>query len=269
MIDEYPNPESSGAQSAKTAAKTADATSPVERAFRLLRYVAEGGSTANLSDVARQIGVNRVTLMRLLDSLEAAQLIELQPGGGAHRLALPFLTLAASALGASDLTSRARQVLPELVARTGLSAFLAVLEGAEIVYLLCETPDTPLVTRIRTGSRLPAHRATPGLAMLAHLPDDALHARYAQQSASARPADWTALAATLDSVRANGCAWSFSGLEAGIDSCAAAVRDARGEVLAALSVAGPNTAFLADENLRARVEASVKSAADTLSRASF
>ena len=65
-----------------TAATDASA-SPVERAFRLLRYIADGGSTANLSDVARQINVNRVTVMRLLESLKAAGLIEAVPPGGA------------------------------------------------------------------------------------------------------------------------------------------------------------------------------------------
>ncbi|CAG9193173.1 IclR family transcriptional regulator [Paraburkholderia tropica] len=242
------------------------ASSPVERAFRLLRYIAEGGSTANLSDVARQIGVNRVTVMRLIESLKAAELIQEHPAGGSHRLGMPFLTLAASALGASDLTARARQILPVLVEQTGLSAFLAVLEGAEIVYLLCETPDTPLVTRIRAGSRIPAHHATPGLAMLACLPKGAVQARYEQHPSNERPADWATLDATLDVIRTNGCAWSFSGLEAGVDSCAAAVCDSRGGVLAALSIAGPNTAFSVDESLRMRVETSVKNAALTLSR---
>jgi len=245
------------------------ASSPVERAFRLLRYIAEGGSTANLSDVARQIGVNRVTVMRLIESLKAAELIQEHPAGGSHRLGLPFLTLAASALGASDLTARARQILPGLVEQTGLSAFLAVLEGTEIVYLLCETPDTPLVTRIRVGSRIPAHRATPGLAMLAPLRGEALRALYAGQPGNAAPPDWNALERTLEAVRENGCAWSFSGLEAGIDSCAVAVRDTRGAVLAALSVAGPNTAFSSDSTLRARVEASVKAAAHALSGSMF
>ncbi|SDR41320.1 transcriptional regulator, IclR family [Paraburkholderia fungorum] len=250
--------------------KTGDnSASPVERAFRLLRFIAEGGSTANLSDVARQINVNRVTVMRLLDSLKAAELIEANPQGGSHRLGMSFLTLAASALGSSDLMARARQVLPGLVERTGLSAYLAVLEGAEIIYLLCETPDTPLVSRIRVGSRIPAHRATPGLAMLANLQPAALNALYADDSSDNAKPDWNALDQALETVRKNGCAWSFSGLEAGIDSCAAAVRNSQGSVLAALSVAGPNTAFSSDESLRDTVEISVKAAADALSRSSL
>ncbi|PFH28842.1 IclR family transcriptional regulator [Burkholderia sp. JKS000303] len=247
----------------------APSPSPVERAFRLLRFIAEGGSTANLSDIARQIDVNRVTVKRLLDSLEAAELIEPHPSGGSYRLGLPFLTLAASALGTTDLTARARQILPGLVARTGLSAYLVVLEGTEIVYLLGETPDTPLVSRIRVGSRIPAHRATPGLAMLAGLDSAALRARYANPADHRDAPDWETLAGTLDAVRNSGCAWSFSGLEAGIDSCAAAIRDNNGTVLAALSIAGPDSAFSANPALREIVEASVKAAAQTLSRSSL
>lgn len=254
--------------------KATDVTaSPVERAFRLLRFIADGGSTANLSDVARQINVNRVTVMRLLESLKFAGLIEATaPPGGAHRLGMPFLTLAASALGSSDLISRSRQTLPGLVEKTGLSAYLAVLEGTELIYLLCETPDTPLVSRIRVGSRIPAHRATPGLAMLANLDASALAALYANPPDSAEndgQPDWDTLNAALDRVRTNGCAWSFSGLEAGIDSCAAAVTDSRGNVLAALSVAGPHSAFANDGTLHATVEASVKAAANELSRSSL
>ncbi|WP_028225430.1 IclR family transcriptional regulator [Paraburkholderia ferrariae] len=251
--------------------KSADtAPSPVERAFRLLRFIAEGGSTANMSDVARQIDVNRVTLKRLLDSLEAADLIEPLESGGSYRLGMSFLTLAAGALGNADLTARARQVLPGLVEKTGLSAYLAVLEDAEIVYLMCETPDTPLVSRIRVGSRIPAHRATPGLAILAGLQGGAaLRARYGTHGGDRDTPDWDALEHALDTVRSNGCAWSFSGLEAGIDSCAAAIRDSRGTVLAALSVAGPDSAFSADPALRQLAEKSVRAAADALSRSSL
>jgi DNA-binding IclR family transcriptional regulator len=259
------------AAAVENAADVETSASPVERAFRLLRYIAEGGSTANISDVARQINVNRVTVMRLLASLKSAGLIEALPSGGAHRLAMPFLTLAASALGSADLTSRARQILPGLVAQTGLSAFLAVLEDTELIYLLCETPDTPLVSRIRVGSRIAAHRATPGLAMLAALDAPALAQLYARDASASRDdrPDWNALNAALASVRETGCAWSFSGLEAGIDSCAAAVVDSRGQVLAALSVAGPHSAFADDDSLAAKVEASVKAAARELSRSSL
>jgi len=242
--------------------------SPVERAFRLLRFIAEGGSTTNLSHAARQINVNRITLTRLIDSLEAAGLIEAD-ANGVHRLAMPFLTLAASALGSFDLTARARQVLPGLVEATGLSAYLAVRDGAELVYLLSETPDTPLVSRIRVGSRIPAHRATPGIVMLAQMDPQAVRNLYADSTPGEDAPDWNTLLRALDEARTNGCAWSFSGLEAGIDSCAAAISDSRGNVLAALSVAGPNSYFAESPALRSVVEERVKAAANQLSQSTL
>jgi len=255
--------------------------SPVERAFRLLRFIAEGGATANLSEVARQIQVNRITVMRLLESLESAGLITAT--ANSHQLGMGFLTLAASALGNVDLTARARLVLPGLALATGMSAYLVVRDQRDVVYMLRETAETPLISRVRVGSRLAAHTATPGLVLLAHLSNDALKTLYPtrevdttadplpitlhdpQRDTTAVPSAHT-LIDTLRAVRTAGCAWSFSGLEAGIDSCAAPVLDRDGRAVAALSVAGPSLGPDTRPGARAPIEAAVKAAADTLSR---
>ncbi|OLL31051.1 IclR family transcriptional regulator [Burkholderia sp. SRS-W-2-2016] len=218
-----------------------ESSNAVERSFRLLRFIAEGGQTGNVSEAARQLGVNRITLMRLIASLEALGLIVEGPAG--HRLGLPFLTLASAALGSSDLITHARSVLPTLAALTRMSAYLVVREGAEIVYSLAEVPDTPLVSQIRVGSRLPAYRATPGLAMLALLEPATLEQMCATQWTEPDAPSFDELSARLAQIRADGCAWSHSGLEAGIDSCAAPIVDASGNALAALSIAGPSRLF--------------------------
>src|SRR5699024_2102727 len=94
--------------SKKTPASTSLVT-PVVRGLRLLRYIAEGGSTANTSEVGRLIDVNRVTVSRLLATLEAEGLIERLPQGG-HQVATGFLSLAASCLAENDLLGAARRV---------------------------------------------------------------------------------------------------------------------------------------------------------------
>ena len=179
---------------------------------------------------------------------------------------MPFLTLAASALGGSDLTARARQILPGLVEKTGLSAYLAVLEGTQIIYLLCETPDTPLVSRIRVGSRIPAHRATPGLAMLASQQPAALRALYAAHPEDDDQPDWDALNLALDTCGPTAAHGVFPASKRASIRARRRSGTAAGAVLAALSVAGPNSAFSADDALRQTVETSVKAAADALSR---
>ena len=73
------------------------------------------------------------------------------------------------------------------------------------------------------------------------------------------------LAEILGADLERGCAWSFSAFEPGIDACAAPVMDATGDVIAAISVAGPQQRFEADGTLRERVEKEVKAAAKDLS----
>lgn len=218
-----------------------DASGAVDRSFRLLRFIAEGGCTRNVSETARRIGVNRITLMRLLATLEQAGMLVAEADG--HRLGMPFLTLASAALGSSSLIARARDVLPGVAAATRMSAYLVVREQHEIVYWLAEMPDTPLVSQIRVGSRLPAYRATPGLVMLAQLDASEVErmCETAWQEADA-PA-WDALSSRLQQIRDDGCAWSHSALEAGIDSCAAPIVGNDGKLLAALSIAGPSQMF--------------------------
>ncbi|GAB7539237.1 IclR family transcriptional regulator [Burkholderia sp. 3C] len=244
--------------------RPADASGAVERALNLLRYIAEGGSTRNISEAARRIGVNRITLMRLLATLEQAGMLVAEADG--HRLGLPFLTLASAALGSSSLIARAREVLPGVAASTRMSTYLVVREQHEIVYWLAEMPDTPLVSQIRVGSRLPAYRATPGLVMLARLDAEQVEQMCATAWHEADAPDWAALAARLQQVRAEGCAWSHSALEAGIDSCAAPIVDRDGKVLAALSIAGPSQMFAHRPGHSAWLADQLKAAAQQIAR---
>lgn len=61
----------------------------VARAFGLLAYVAAGGATGNLSALAREVGINRITAARLLATLEDEGMLEALPQG-AHRMGCGF-----------------------------------------------------------------------------------------------------------------------------------------------------------------------------------
>ena len=47
------------------------ASPPVQRVARLLRRIAEGDAVTNMSRTARELGINRTTLLRLLHALES------------------------------------------------------------------------------------------------------------------------------------------------------------------------------------------------------
>lgn len=242
--------------------------SPVQRALKLLDFVAGGGSTAQPSRIARELGINRVTLARLLDTLEHEHMIEPSPEGAGHRIGPRFLAMAAAALGDRDLLRLAQPILARLAAELQFSAHLAVLSGDQLVYLLQELPDTLLVSNVRVGSRLPAHVTAPGRVLLASLsPQErrALLGRGPLPAATRHtPTTHVALDRLIDEDAQLGCAWSFSGFEKGVDACAAPVFDRLGKVVAAISVAGPDSRF--DEATRARIADAVIGAARMLSK---
>lgn len=242
--------------------------SPVQRALRLLETIASGGETANVSALAARLGINRVTLKRLLDTLEHEGMIEPVARRGGHRIGTRFLALAAAVLGERDLVRLAQPILSELASRTGLSAYLTMLSEADIVYLLQELPDTPLVSNIRVGSRVPAHFTAPGRVLLAGLSPSARRTLLGEEP-FAKATEQTATGhEELDQIiaedEARGCAWSFSAYEIGVTACAAPVRDSGGKVVAAISVAGPDSGFAPER--RGEIEKAVSDAARLLAR---
>ncbi|QNG18822.1 IclR family transcriptional regulator [Rhodococcus triatomae] len=243
-------------------------TTALRRALRLLGYVAAGGETGNVTEVSRETGVNRVTAMRLIAELEADGLLEPAPGGG-HRIGVGFLTVAAAAFRGQGLPDLAGRVLRSVGAATGMSAYLVVLDRADAVYLMREIPDRPLVSSISIGSRVPAHLTTPGRILLADLPVDEVHARVGPEPLAAatvhNPTDYAELDALLERDRTAGCAWSRSGYEPGIDSCAALVRDRSGRGAYAISVAGPAADTADRPDTTSLIEDAVRRGADELS----
>ena len=247
---------------------TAGLVTPVIRGLRLLEFIAQGGSTENLSETGRLIDVNRVTVMRLLATLEHEGMIEKLPGGG-YQVGLRYLTMAAKGMGGHDLISTGRRVVRGLCQQTGHAAYLSLPDGPDITYVLREMPPAGLVSLITIGSRIAAWRAAPGQAILAALPSDVLTRRTELNAlAEADPDAFQALRIRLEAVKAQGYAWSHSGLEQGISACAVAVTDRSGQPVAALSVAGPAQA-LAEETARRKLETALRAAGQQLSTIAF
>lgn len=229
---------------------------PVLRGLTLLRYLAEGGATTNLSEVSRLTQINRVTLMRLIQTLEHAGMIEALPQGG-HRLGLGFLTLAAHAFKQDGLMAAGRRVLASLQSKLGLSCYVVVLEGFEAVYMLRAMPEQGLVSQIQVGSRVPAVHTTPGRLLLAQLTEQEIEARWQQARQNKSLPDGLTLEQCLIQARQDApqnLLWSYGGYEADIDACATLVRHAQGQPLAALSAAGPRSRFEHEPDLRNATE---------------
>lgn len=244
------------------------ASPPVQRVARLLRHIAEGDAVTNMSRTARELGINRTTLLRLLHALEAERFIEPRSEGNGWRIGVGLITLTAQAFFSQDLMQTAVPVLTRLAETLGLSVHLGVLDGREIVYLVRRVPNHAFASNIRIGSRLPAHAANMGRIVLAHLPPERVERLYA--GVELRPVTaHTAvtplqLRAQLDADRALGLAWSYGNYEPGISSVAAAIFDVTNSPVAAINVTGQSVQFDGVEH-RAQIGAAVSHAAREIS----
>jgi DNA-binding IclR family transcriptional regulator len=242
---------------------------PVQRAVRLIRHVAEGNPVLNMSETAKTLKINRTTLLRLLHTLEAEGFVERRPNGGGFQVGLSLLEVGARALFSQDLVQVAVPVLTELAETLQLSAHLGVLDGTDVLYLVRRTPNTPLASNLRVGSRLPAHATTMGRMLLAFMPPVEVERLYAgkelQRFSEHTSTTLAALRAKAEKDRQAGMAWSEAHFERGIGSAAVPVFDFAGTPLGAINVSGPVAAF-ADEARQATIGTQLRRAGTEISR---
>ena len=119
--------------------------------------------------VRRRVGVVRIYV----------QPSQPHPETSLYRASLRLFELGALVDGAVDLQSLLHPHLAELANATGETIHLAVLQGAEIVYLDKFDSPLPVAAYSRIGGRAPAYCVASGKAMLAALDLDA--AALAQQ----------------------------------------------------------------------------------------
>jgi len=218
----------------------------VQRAVRLIRHVAEGNPVLNMSETAKTLKINRTTLIRLLHTLEIEGFVERRSSGG-YQIGLSLLEVGARALFSQDLVQVAVPVMTRLAESLQLSAHLGVLDGTDVLYLVRRTPNTPLASNIRAGSRLPAHATTMGRVLLAYMTPLEVEALYAGKElirfSDHTPTTLEALCARAEKDRTAGMAWSEAHFEPGISSAAVPVFDFAGSPLGAINVSGPTAAF--------------------------
>jgi DNA-binding IclR family transcriptional regulator len=230
--------------------------STVERALALLQYLARHSGEHGVRALAIALHLSPSTTYRLLETLEARGFVHQNRQTDRYSIGVAAVQLGIAALGALDLSAVAPPYLRDLVTATGESAFLAVLDDTEVVYLLKEEGRHAIRTTARLGSRRPLHCTGLGKALLAALPDvdaAALLARAGMPAWTAHTiTDPAVLLAQLAEVRARGYATDREEVEEGLACVAAPIRDYRGATIAAISMAGPVARVLPREELFGR-----------------
>jgi len=221
-----------------------DATTVLGKTVLVLRAFTAQDRGVTLAELGRRTGLAKGTLHRLCTDLVSTGLLERQDDR--YRLGRLMFELGMRASVERDLLEVATPYLEELRAALDETVHLGVREGTDVVYIAKIAGHRQAKAPSRTGGRLGLHCTAVGKALLAHAPPDVVEAVIAQGLERRAPRTLTApglLLAQLEQVRETGVAFEFEESTVGLVCVGAPVFDPQGEVVAAVSVAGPITRF--------------------------
>lgn len=195
----------------------------VERAMRMLEYLARCDGSAPLGAIADAAGVRSSTAHNILATLVALGYVQRAAVGSDYRLGGQILNLSRIAGNDDVLRRRMRPLLREIADRFAESVYLIVPSGNELYYLDgIEHPNNP-TPQSRLGLREALSGSAVGLVLGAFMPA----VRHGLLAAS----DDASLAERLDAVRACGFASECGLYQPGLHCVAVPVRlgaDVRG-----------------------------------------
>ncbi|HEY3995135.1 MAG TPA: IclR family transcriptional regulator [Mycobacterium sp.] len=197
----------------------------LDKAVGVLHTVAE--SPCGLAELCDRTGLPRATAHRLAAGLEIHRLLA-RDGDGRWRLGPAVSELAAHVN--DPLLTASASVLPRLREITGESVQLYRREGTWRICIAAVEPPAGLRDTVPVGARLPMTAGSGAKVLLAYGDDATRQAVLPVAKFSDR---------VLAEVRRRGWAQSAGERESGVASVSAPVRDARGAVIAAISVSGP------------------------------
>lgn len=239
-----------------------DAT--LAKGLSVLDWLVRQQRPCRVVEVAQAFGLARSNAHRTLQTLVECGWAQQDAATSTYRPSLRLFELGALVESVADLRLLMRPHLAALSAATGETIHLAVLDGAEIVYLDKFDSPLPVAAYSRIGGRAPAGCVASGKALLAALDEDepALRRRLGGLAAHTPHSltDIAALRRELKQARVRGHAENREEWRVGVCGLGAPVFDARGEPVAAIGISVPAIRF-ARPRVRALAQQLVHTAA--------
>ena len=217
--------------------------SSVTTAIRLLKAFTESDREIGISALSKKLGVSKSTVHRVATTLVAEGLLEQNPETDRYRLGLALFSLGTLVRRRMDIPNEAKPFLSKLRDSSNENIHLAVLQGNEVVYVYDMESSQAVRVRPHLGASKPLNCSAEGLMILAwqseSFIDKALAVSLTPRTDNTMT-DPVKIKARLEKIRSDGYALEDEESEIGMRCVAAPIRDAEGNVVAALGVAGPS-----------------------------
>ncbi len=226
-------------------------TESAARATAVLLLFLSGQESWGVSAIAREIGLSKAVVHRLLQTFVAQGFLVRRDDTREYSLGPAVAALGAAALRSSDLRLSARPALKRLRTSTNETVTLANLIGAQRVFIDQVESRREMKITVELGKRYPLTVGSTGRVILAHLPEARRELALQEQATLPppfAPLDPGALREDCVRIRDQGYAISQGERQSGAASVAAPVFNLDGEGLGAITICGP-TSRLSQEAL--------------------
>ncbi len=251
----------------QTVGKTGYAVRSLARGLLILSCFTVEHPEWGVSDLSRQVKLDKATVFRLTKTLEAAGFLVADRGNGKYRVGPALLRIAYVGILQSELLRVARPFLERLAQETGESVDLAVWTDEGVLFVDQVRTSRPFKPVSRVGRVFTDLSNAHSKVFLAFMPEDKRSAMLQRPLAALTPfsiTDPQRLAAEIRAVAAQGVAYDLQEHTVGVCAVAAPIWGPPGRIRASLAVVAPADRFGPSE--AASFAAAVRKSAAAISR---
>ncbi len=212
------------------------------KAFDILEAIAAHHRPMGVTEIARTVGINKATVHRLLRTLADRGYVRQMEPSGAYALGFQLLALGNAVLDSLDLVKVARPLMQELSDTSGETVFLYVYDRGAVTLVHSVESTQAVRASLNAGRNVPIHATAAGKVFLAFRDGEVLERL--ERTRLKRYTDRTIvniqeLKRQLEQVRSADIAFDNGEYLHEVWCISTPIRNHRGEVVAALSLAGP------------------------------
>lgn len=222
-----------------------DRSSALEKSILVIEAIVDHPQPISLPELTLRLGMPRQTIHRVLQQLTSLALITRIAASDRYTVGPRLSVLAFGTLRSRNQTAPVRAILSGLVAETGETCNIGVLDDFDFIYIERIECEWSLRVHLAAGSRVRAHSTSGGKVMLAYMQPEQrrklLEAHKLESFTATTITSVVELEAQLDEIRAQGFAVNDREQNVGIVGVAVPILDTHGTALAALALHGPDS----------------------------
>ena len=240
----------------------------LDKSLAILEILSQENSALSIAELSQRLGIYPSTIHRILDTLRYWGYVEQDPHTQRYQLGLKVLELGMAKFQGMELVKEAASYLKELQNQLNETVHLAILEEGEVLYLDKRESSQSIRMVSQVGRRLPAHCTGLGKVLLAYLEEEEQEKvikekglfRFTENTITNKKK----LKEELSKVREQGFAEDRGEHEKDVRCLAAPIKDHRGTVIAAVSLAVP--AFRMNASKKKKLKKTLIQAGEDISK---